>query len=457
MLIRFNVGNFLSFNVVQEFSMIAGKVRIKSKHIYNDEKIKLLKFASVFGANASGKSNLVEAIDFARYMVLEGFPEGHTNKYHKGCDSGRNKKSYFEFELKLDDKYYSYGYEVHLNESKITSEWLIEITGDKEREIFSRNVEEGNYNVHSYFKDKKLINKLDNYADDVKNDESILFLKLMMQNKDNVYKNFEEASIFKKIYMWLMNRLSINYPDQPISNYSYFMTDDRVDEIGKVMEAFGMGINKFEIVDIAPDSILGNMPVELKQQILTKLEKNNSKAKREEQNRPNKILIRGGRKEFFILEIDEKDIVIAKTLKFGHENNDVLFDLAEESDGTVRVLDLLEILLDRSKSKIYVIDEIDKCLHPQLTYKFVKTFLELASERNIQLVVTSHESRLLDFELLRRDEIWFVEKSEMGESKVYSLEEYNARFNQKIDKAYLEGRYGGVPIFNTVFPVKGEW
>jgi AAA15 family ATPase/GTPase len=130
--------------------------------------------------------------------------------------------------------------------------------------------------------------------------------------------------------------------------------------------------------------------------------------------------------------------------------------LSEESDGTVRILDLLEILLDRKKDKTYIIDEIDRCLHPQLTYKFVETFLELAESRNIQLIVTSHESRLLDFNLLRRDEIWFAEKNSSGETRLYSLEEYNSRFDQKIDKAYLEGRYGGVPLFNMIFPLKGE-
>jgi AAA15 family ATPase/GTPase len=71
-------------------------------------------------------------------------------------------------------------------------------------------------------------------------------------------------------------------------------------------------------------------------------------------------------------------------------------------------------------------------------------------------IVTTHESRLLDFDLLRRDEVWFVDKNEKGESSIYSLEAYNERFDKKIDKAYLEGRYGGVPIFSSIFPVKKE-
>ena len=115
----------------------------------------------------------------------------------------------------------------------------------------------------------------------------------------------------------------------------------------------------------------------------------------------------------------------------------------------------MEVLLT-GEEKTYVIDELDRCLHPSLTYNFVDTFLQLAAKRNIQLIVTTHESRLLDFDLLRRDEIWFVNKRKSGESDIYSLEEYNVRFDQKIDKAYLEGRYGGVPVFSTVFPIEEE-
>jgi transporter len=160
-------------------------------------------------------------------------------------------------------------------------------------------------------------------------------------------------------------------------------------------------------------------------------------------------------KDFFILEINSNGDITCKTIQFSHEKNDVFFSLDEESDGTVRLLDLLEILLSDDK-KTYIIDELDRCLHPSLSYKFIKTFLQKAEKFNIQLIVTTHESRLLDFDLLRRDEIWFVNKSSSGESDIYSLEEYNERFDKKIDKAYLEGRYGGVPIFSTVFPIEKE-
>ena len=107
MLVRFNVKNFLSFNArdndkSEEFSMIAGKVRSKKEHIYDDGKNKLLKFAAVYGANAAGKSNLVKAIEFMQHTVVRGLPNGHTNKYCKTSSANKDKASYFEMEIMLD-------------------------------------------------------------------------------------------------------------------------------------------------------------------------------------------------------------------------------------------------------------------------------------------------------------------------------------------------------------------
>lgn len=161
----------------------------------------------------------------------------------------------------------------------------------------------------------------------------------------------------------------------------------------------------------------------------------------------NDIFIRD-RNEIFVVKMERGKRDKAYSIQFKHNfQNATLFKMAEESDGTARLFDLLEILLSKS-SKTYVIDELDRCLHPCLSYQFVKAFFEYSRNRNVQLIVTTHESRLMDFDLLRRDEIWFVDKDQSGASNIYSLEEYNERFDKKIDKAYLEGRYGGVPLFN---------
>ena len=458
MLIRFNVRNFLSFDTrddgnTEEFSMIAGKVRSKKEHIYDDGKVKLLKFAAVYGANASGKSNLVKAMQFMRHTVIAGLPGGHTEKYCKINPENKDRVSYFEVEIMLNEKYYAYGFEVVLSQSRFVSEWLIELRVDNsEKVIFERDIEKGKYTLGADLKQKGLAEKMKIYANDVCDDGTVLFLSVMNQNKKNLYQKGIGAIILRDVFRWIRNALDVNFPDQPISDYSYLSEAGNVEEICRIISAFGTGITNFEMVDVAVEKVMGRLPAENRQYISTYIEKRRAKI-RSGNNKGKMAVVMRSNDVFFIISFADNYAVRCQTIEFSHGERDVLFSLSEESDGTVRVLDLLEILL-AGEGKTYVIDELDRCLHPSLTYKFVETFLQLAARKNIQLIVTTHESRLMDFDLLRRDEIWFINKKNSGESDIYSLEEYNARFDQKIDKAYLEGRYGGVPIFSTVFPIK---
>jgi len=252
--------------------------------------------------------------------------------------------------------------------------------------------------------------------------------------------------------LWIKDSLDINYPNQPISDYSYLAQADKVSEVCRIISAFGTGITDFALVDVPVEKVLHGLSKNLQDKILSNIEQKQVEVRNHPQIKGINMILRT-LADLFIIMIDGSDTVKCQTIEFSHGRKNVLFNLEEESDGTVRILDLLEILLS-GEGKTYVIDELDRCLHPSLSYKFVETFLNLAAEKNIQLIVTTHESRLMDFDLLRRDEIWFVDKKENGESDIYSLEEYNARFDQKIDKAYLEGRYGGIPIFSTIFPVE---
>lgn len=454
MLIRFNVGNFLSFNDVQEFSMIAGKVRNKSNRLYMDGSIKLLKFAAIFGANASGKSNLISAMSFAQNMITHDFPKDAAWKYCKLTSANRDKPSYFEFEVKLAGKYYSYGFEVILSKQCVTSEWLYEVSPlGQDKEIFSRDVSNENYSVAKYFSSKELLAKLNVYADDIKSDGSVLFLKILNQNKDTLYAENKESRILRTIFKWFQRQLDINFPDRPISDYSYFVSNQDFETICLTLSAFGTGITKYSIVETSTEKTSKEIPPKLIDEILRKL--NDQKSNNDYEGKHPTIVLRGG-KSFYIFEIDNDNDITCKTIQFNHGNDKVFFDLSEESDGTTRLLDLLTVLFEKQPESVYVIDEIDRCLHPQLTYKFVCEYLKIAAQREIQLIVTTHESRLLDFDLLRKDEIWFIDKNTIGESTVYSLDEYNERFDKKIDRAYLEGRYGGVPIFSTVFPIERE-
>lgn len=461
MLIRFNIKNFLSFSArendqSQEFSMIAGKVRSKKEHLYDDGKLKLLKFAAVYGANASGKSNLIKAIDFMKRTILTGLPKGHTDQYCKVDPCNRTKASYFELELLLNDRYYAYGFEVILHSSQFISEWLVELTPDgNEKVIFIRNIKDGTFEPGKMFKEKLFKEKLNLYADDIRNDESALLLSVMNQHKKNLYAEHQEALLFKQLYEWFLNSLDINYPDSPLSNYSYMANRTNIDEVCRMISAFGTGITSYEVVDVPIEKIISKLPPFIADDMIDKLEQATVKTSHPASENKYSFIMRS-KEDFFMIESDQNGELIGKTIQFSHGEKNVLFNLNEESDGTIRILDLIEVLINPAGNKVYLIDELDRCLHPSLSYKFVETFLQFAAKRNIQLIVTTHESRLMDFDLLRRDEIWFIDKEKSGQSNIYSLEEYNSRFDQKIDKAYLEGRYRGVPIFSTVFPINED-
>ena len=460
MLKRFNIKNFLSFDAredgtAEEFSMIAGKVRNNKEHLYDDGKIKLLKFAAVFGANAAGKSNLVRAIDFMRDTVIYGLPKGYTDLYCKSNLKNKEKPSYFEVEIVLNGHYYVYGYEVILSQRKFISEWLFELHADNsEKLIFERDIVAKKIRLGYILRDRKIAETVNVYASDIKDDSTVLFLSVMNQNKKNFYLKFEKARILRDIFEWIDDALDINYPDQPISDYSYLSKAENVDKICKIISAFGTGITGYKMVDVQLDSVLETLPKNLREHIRGDIEQKQVEHRNHNDNEKSVMIMRS-KIDFFAITVSKDEKIQCQTIEFSHGNDGILFELAEESDGTLRLLDLFEVLLSK-EGKTFVIDELDRCLHPSLTYKFVESFLRVARKKDIQLIVTTHESRLLDFDLLRRDEIWFVNKREGGETDIYSLEEYNTRFDQKIDKAYLEGRYGGVPLFTTVFPIEAE-
>ena len=463
MLIRFNVKNFLSFasrsddERSEEFSMLSGNNITnvdKQNHVKNTAQFGLLKFAAIYGANAAGKSNLVKAMDFMRSTVVDSLPKGHTEKYCKSDISNRDKASYFELEIMVKDKYYAYGFEIILSQSKFLSEWLVEIIDENnERTIFSRDIEKNAYEFDSDLQIEGLWEKLQVYADDIRGDGTVLLLSMMNKNKKLLYRQYPEIEIMQKIYEWLGQKFDINYPNKPISDYTYMRRTENVEKICTLIKAFGTGITGFSLVPIRYDAVMEKLPRTLVDDVMQHFEAKVSQMRMENKNIPITTVVRGP-KDLFIITYNDEDIS-CQTIKFSHGRSGAIFDISEESDGTVRLLDLLEILLS-DDGKTYVIDELDRCLHPILTYKFVETYLNLAKNRNQQLIVTTHESRLLDFDLLRRDEIWFVNKRYTGESDIYSLDEYNTKFDRKIDKAYLDGRYGGVPIFSTVFPIDDE-
>lgn len=154
------------------------------------------------------------------------------------------------------------------------------------------------------------------------------------------------------------------------------------------------------------------------------------------------------RANVFTIQMNEKNDVTCNVLKFVHKygNEKVAFEMRRESDGTYRLFQLLDVLFTK-ENKVFVIDEISRCMHPLLTISFILNFLDMAEKRNVQLIVTTHETRLMTHDFLRRDEVWTSQKNSEGATVLNSFENEKLRIDKVMDNEYLSGALGGVPIF----------
>jgi len=429
MLIRFKVGNYLSFNEVQELSMIAGATKIHPNHLFRLDDVDILKLAAIYGANASGKSNFIKAIREAKRFISGRRSMGRRDYFRLNKE---NKKlaSLFEFEFEINCVKYSYGFEIILNEQKLKSEWLYELSSEN-RIIFQRTE---NVITHEFNESDSI--RLNVYIEDMKQFSNRLFLNEMSKK---MRPDEGDLSIFFKVYNWFKESLLV------IDTEEFNSPIDQDNEASELMHKLGTGITstEYQKMDSNVDDIF---PGDMLDSIYTELKGRKGNGKNEDRSIPfgdNRV------------SLSDNDELIFERLVFKHGNPNVCFTFDEESDGTRRLYKLRHILLERNDNITYIIDELDLRLHPQLTYRFIEHFVEKMNGNRNQLIFTTHESCLMDFELLRRDEIWFVDKNN-DVSSLYSLEEFAERSDRKIDKAYLEGRYGGIPIFSTLFPVQKE-
>ena len=428
MLIGFKVKNYRSFNELQHFSMLSGKVRNNDNHIVESCKKKILKFSGVFGANGSGKSNLILAIGLAQNIIIDGITTIINNQYFRGNKSNEKENSYFEFELALNEKLYSYGFEVNIFRQEIVSEWLIDMTKPTEKVIFERDIKNSKYSPS-----KTKNNYFDVCLAEMKNNNKDLFINEMARrismsnNKDEFFNDIKAVFKFLVFDMYVIRPTSHKFLD-----IDYLKKKTKILKVLKALD-----INITDIVSEPCDikNIQTSLPPIEFTTIMNKFEESYRSDPR------TRATIRIAN-DLYVIEKNNDGEVIVHSLNFIHDNCDSKFGAYEESDGTIRILELVDIML--TENKLFLIDELDSSLHPVLVEGLLKIFLK-ANNTN-QLIITTHELKTLDFDLVRRDEIWFTEKNEKGESRLYSLEEFKdvARFDRKIDKAYLEGRFGAI-------------
>lgn len=437
MLKRFILENFSSFRDESILDLTAGRTEIHPEHVVDFKNVKIVKSAIIYGANASGKSNLIKSISFARKIILNGLVNVDTHKKYFRLDAQSLKKpTSFTFELAFENKFYSYGFSSILDKQEITEEWLYEIDKNPSEMVFERKNNKISLGK-TLEKDKILKQRFLIYADDMKNQSSQLFLsEIATKNLEN-----PEVKLINTIYKWFDKKLQIIYPHSKFNRVSSINKDKNLSEIfKKYLNEFDTGIIDIESIEEDFEKSLKDLPEEIREEIKKDLLKENTKVEGSLQS-PNGTFITIYKDKNNELKTEKLGLIHSKIVK-------EIFELTDESDGTRRLFDLIPLIEKFALDYTIIIDEFDRSLHPKLTKKFFELFYKL-NDSKTQLIISTHESTLLDLDLVRKDEVWFVEKDNTGNSRIFSLNQFKDRYDKKIEKAYLLGRYGAIPIFKS--------
>ncbi|MBR2593856.1 MAG: ATP/GTP-binding protein [Firmicutes bacterium] len=445
MLIKISIENFKSFDQREELSMISSsKVHENKNHRIQIKQTTLLKNAVIYGANASGKSNLVVAFEFIKKVLMEGLPVECINDFCRNREENKTKESFFELQFTVGNTFYAYGFSAILSQRKITEEWLYELLQDGEsRQLFIRKANEVTQlgDIGKLSEAEK--SRFAVYSEDFTGHDTQLFLAEMNRGKKYVKKS--KLLFFQYAFRWIVNNIIIIKPNMGISNTEAYYNDESLENISELIQTFDTGITDIKTKVITVEEMEKMIPREIVYGIFSHL-----KQQMQATNSTSIQMTWRLNDGFFNIRIlDNYAEPEITTLVLKHGKSVFDFSFSEESDGTKRLFDLIDMLLTDRPDTTFVVDELERSLHPKLTEHFLKLFMKAHEDTSMQLVFTTHEASIMDQSLFRRDEIWFIERDADNASKIYSLDRFKERYDRKLSKAYLEGRYGAIPVFRS--------
>ncbi|PLX50799.1 MAG: abortive phage resistance protein [Desulfobulbaceae bacterium] len=439
MLISFSVENYLSFKDQVSFSMVASREKQHGDRVPKIQGyMRLLPVAAIYGGNASGKTNFFQALNFARHVVVQGSqPDARIPIEPFRLDRESLKApSTFIFEFFVDDKCYEFGFSV--TSQMVVEEWLVEVLKTTEKELYRRK------------------NGEISFGKSLRKDESLRFLFQGTRDNQLFLTNAvsQKNERFKPLYLWFRDVLVPIAPDSRFEPFDQFLEQDSplYDFINDALERMDTGVNKLGGEDVAFDNLPA--PPELLAKIKEDLGDNKTLRLRLAPAGDRFVLSRKGG------EISAKKLV---SYHVDSQQNEIKFDLKDESDGTLRMIDLLPAFMTIAQPevrKVYIIDELDRSLHTLLTRQLLESYLAGCGEDSrSQLLFTTHDALLMDQEIFRRDEMWVAERDQQGCSELIAFSDYKDMRNDKdIRKSYLQGRLGGVPriLFKGPFRQQAE-
>ncbi|MEA3316353.1 MAG: ATP-binding protein [Bacteroidota bacterium] len=422
MLIQFSVSNFKTFKEKSTLNLIASnydkETREEENVITNSKfKIRNLKSAVIYGANASGKSRFMEALMFMRHFAISSSKDSQKGdeipvEPFKLNTETENLPSEFEVVFFHNDILYRYGFEV--KQTQVVSEWLYHKSKTKEVELFYRDFQD--FDIHPRNFKKGAIGVKEGLIRD-----NALLLSLAAQLNDAISITIIEWFKSLKTISGLREEGYQGYTIGRIKNPNKKL---KILELLKAAD-FGIQDIKLEMLDV--ENLPKEMPKELKNKLIKKSKEENTE---------------------FISDVLTTHKKYDKSQKYIDE---ISFSLDnDESSGTRKFFALTGPILDVIENGYtLIIDELDSKLHPNLVCKLVSLFnSKELNPKNAQLIFNTQNTNLLSSGLFRRDQIWFTEKNKFGEANLYSLADFktnNVRKTESFEENYIRGKYGSIP------------
>nr|WP_242040178.1 ATP-binding protein [Anabaena subtropica] len=407
-------------------NIVAKEKQLDENNVFTvDDELKLLKSAAIYGANASGKSNIAKALSFMKWFMINSSKETQstekigTEPFNLSTET-ETKPSLFEIVFILEGKKYRYGFEA--NEERVFSEWLFYVPKTRETRLFERtnDGDSDKINLSQTFKGEGIHPKTRRNA---------LFLSVAAQFNVKIAEQILDWLTRKiKVISGLNDRGYLDYTVKCLAEDS----DNRKDIINLIKQLeLGISEIKLEEMEITPDSVITEIPNELKSLL-------------------------------FPTGVFKKTAINTLHKKFDKEGKYVsmeLFDLkGQESEGTQKIVAIAGPLIDTLKNgKVLIFDEFDARLHPLISRAIVELFNSQETNRNnAQLIFMTHDTNLLSNKLFRRDQLWFTEKNKYGATDLYSLVEYKIRNDALFESDYIKGKYGAIPFIGDLSQIISE-
>ncbi len=444
MIVSFSASNFRSLHGEQTLNLVASK-RLGAAHEDHlvaipgaDESV--LKTAVLYGANGAGKSNLFRALAYTKSIALRARKKNTGTKRESfRLGDGPAEPSTFDLQFVVGQKVYRFGCE--MDDERILKEWLVEVKGEKLTTIYERITKADGEVVVELGTGLTAGPKLKALAT-VGGPQNVSFLATIRANLEAD----DYGSELQTVIHWFELALQLVEPESTVAALGALLAKhvDFASFAGEFLKQASTGVEHLQVdkKEISEEQLRTLLPEDVVSDALKDLEENQA------------TFIPLDEDSELLIERTKENHFYQITIHAAHQRGDgkvIAFNLAEESDGTKRLLHLMPALhYLQTRDAVFVIDEIDRSMHPMLVWKFMEFFLRGCNQGGRQVIVTTHESNLLDLELLRRDEIWFVEKDQNGATSLYPLTDFKVRKDLEIRKHYLQGRFGAIPFLGNL-------